>query len=94
MATWDDWISAYGTAYEAVPDNPHLPCPNCSHDALRLVFTGNIEQSVGWAAFWCDNCLQGITVSRTSIPPGAVVRSITDAPEERLPRIPNYQIVA
>ena len=94
MAMWEQWLAKYEAAYLAVPDDLHAGCPNCGHDALRLVFTGSETTRVGWAAFWCDNCLQGIGISRAPIPDGAVMQDIHDAPENRQPKVPNYQLVA
>lgn len=93
MATWDDWSAKYEAVFEAIPEDPHLPCPNCGADALRLVFTGHVSTATGYASFWCDSCLQGIVISRAPIPDGAIVRSIEQAPQDRRPQIPNFTIV-
>jgi hypothetical protein len=94
MSTWDDWAAKDEAAYSAVPRDLHAACPNCGHDALRLVFTGRVDEGVGYASFWCDHCLQGIVVSRAPIPPAAVVRSIDDPPAERKPEVPNYTVIS
>jgi hypothetical protein len=94
MATREQWLDSYEIVYDAIPGDPHVPCPNCGHDTLRLVFTGDPERMVGYAGFWCDNCLQGIGISRAPIPDGAIMQNIHDAPEDRQPKIPNYQLVA
>ncbi|GAB1689449.1 hypothetical protein KRM28CT15_12520 [Krasilnikovia sp. M28-CT-15] len=93
MATYDDWLDAYSAAYDAAPGPFSLLCPNCGRQSLRLVFTGDLERMVGYAHFWCDSCLQGIGVSRTSIPDEAVVQDIHQPREDRQPRIPNYLLV-
>jgi hypothetical protein len=93
MATWEDWSETYEAAYQVIPGNLHIACPNCGRDALRLVFTGHASTAVGYASFWCDNCLQGIVISRVPIPEGAVVRSIEQTPQDRRPQIPNFTIV-
>ena len=94
MATWEDWQIAFSAAYEAVPEDPHTPCPHCGNETLRLVFTGDRDRGVGYAAFWCDTCLQGIGISRVAIPDGAVVRDIHDDPDDRRPEIPNFTLVS
>ncbi|MEU8242051.1 hypothetical protein AB0C07_27680 [Actinoplanes missouriensis] len=91
-ATHDQWLEAFGAAYDAVPDPIDLPCPNCGHHRLNLVFTGDREELVGYAAFWCDNCLQGIVTSRTIIPEQSVIRDIHLPADQREPKIPNFQI--
>jgi hypothetical protein len=93
MATWEDWSAKYEAAHQAVPDDLHAPCPNCGSDALRLVFTGRVSTAIGYASFWCDNCLQGIVISRAPIPEAAVIRSIDQDPDDRRPQIPNFILV-
>jgi hypothetical protein len=92
-ATRDDWLEAYSTAYDAPPGPIDLPCPNCGHRTLRLVFTGDRDQMVGYAHFWCDHCGTGIGISRTEIPDGAVIRDIHQPRDQRRPPIPDYQLV-
>jgi hypothetical protein len=93
MATRDDWLTAYGVVYDAVPQSVDLACPHCGHRTLRLVFTGDLEREVGYASFWCDTCLRGIGISRAPIPAGAVVRDIHVPAAEREPRIPDFTLV-
>ena len=93
MATYDQWLDAYSDAYDVIPGPLVDACPNCGHRCLRLVFTGDPDRAVGYAHFWCDNCLQGIGISRTTIPDGAVVQDIRQPREEREPKIPNYRLV-
>ena len=47
---------------------------------------------IGYAHFWCDNCLQGIGISRTQIPDGATIQDIHHPREAREPKIPNYHL--
>lgn len=93
MASWEEWKRAWNPVYEAIPGDSHTPCPNCGSDALRIVFTGDLDRAIGYASFWCDSCLEGIGVSRTAIPDGAAVQNIHDAPEDRRPEVPNYILV-
>ncbi|RAK39825.1 hypothetical protein B0I29_104364 [Actinoplanes lutulentus] len=92
MATSEQWWDTFRAACDAVPGPVDLACPNCGHQCLRLVFTGNLDRAVGYAQFWCDNCLQGIGISRTHIPDGAVVQDIRLPEEERVPKIPNFRL--
>jgi hypothetical protein len=93
MASFEDWLDAFDAVYEAIPDDAGRSCPNCGHDRLNLVFTGDPERMIGYAHFWCDNCREGVGISRVEIPPDAAMRDIHDAPEQRSPRIPNYRLV-
>jgi hypothetical protein len=92
MATYDQWLDAYSAAYDMVPGSLVDACPNCGHHRLRLVFTGDLDRMVGYAHFWCDYCLQGIGISRTTIPDDAVIQDIRLPREQREPKIPNYEL--
>ena len=76
MATYDQWLDVYSDAYDMLPGHVEIACPNCGRHCLRIVFTGRPDRDVGYAAFWCDHCLQGIGISRTLIPADAAVRDI------------------
>ncbi|HEX5201754.1 hypothetical protein ACFQS1_30740 [Paractinoplanes rhizophilus] len=93
MATYEDWMDAYDAAYDALPRDADLACPNCGHHTLRLIFTGDLDRDVGYGSFWCDTCLLGVGTCRTIIPDGAVVRDIHLSSEERVPQIPNFRLV-
>jgi hypothetical protein len=94
MATFDDWLDAYEEVYEAIPGDAGVACPHCGSRTLRLVFTGDIEDAVGFGHFWCDTCLLGIGISRVPLPAGAIVQDIHLPTAERLPKIPNFKLVA
>ncbi|MGC1210867.1 MAG: hypothetical protein WA890_06300 [Micromonospora sp.] len=92
MATFDEWLSVFDQVYRNLPDDPASPCPNCRHQMLRIVFTNPADGDVGYAALWCEACLEGTHICRAVVPPGVTARR-TDAPEEeRLCRIPNYRL--
>jgi hypothetical protein len=92
-ATYDQWLDAFSTAYDAVPGPPGNACPNCGHHCLQLVFTGDLDGAIGYAHFWCNHCLQGIGISRTAIPDQAIVQDIRLPRDQRRPEIPNYHLV-
>ena len=73
FAAEDAWFSAYEATYSRVPEEAHVPCPNCHADALRIFFFSVPKNSAGSVAFWCDNCMYGIWISRAPIPDGARV---------------------
>jgi len=60
LATFDEWLAGYDIVYRTLPATSEVPCPNCGHRTLRLVFTGPRRGDYGYASFWCDTCLQGI----------------------------------
>jgi hypothetical protein len=91
-ATFDEWLRAYGEVYSALPDSADVACPNCGHHTLRLVFTGDLDRAIGFALFWCDTCLWGISISQAPIPDGAVVRDIHLPLDEQPPEIPEFRL--
>lgn len=93
MAAYDEWFEAFGDAYDAVPERTATACPRCGHRRLRLVFTGEPGGNSGYAQFWCEHCLHGIVTSRTGIPDGAELRDIRLPVEERVPRVPHFELV-
>lgn len=92
-ASEEEWYAAYEVVYGALPDDPHVPCPNCGHDALRVAFTGPPGERVGYVSFWCDNCLYGVHYSRATVPDGVDILPIGLPPEERRRHVPNYTFV-
>ena len=93
MAGFDEWLAAFDEVYRTLPADEKTACPNCGHRTLRLVFTAKPDADVGYAAFWCDTCLQGVHISRSAIPVGAVVRDSSLPIEDRQPSIPDYVAV-
>jgi hypothetical protein len=91
-ATFDEWLVAYDEVYAALPDAADVACPNCGHHTLRLVFTGDLDRAVGFASFWCDTCLQGVSISRAPIPDGAIVKDIHLPLDEQPPEIPDFRL--
>lgn len=94
MASFDEWLDAYDVVYRALPASSDLPCPNCGHRTLRLVFTGPPGAAHGYVSFWCDTCLEGIHLSRAAIPHGVAARSLEAPAEKRRRGIPNYRLVS
>ena len=94
MASFEQWLETFDEVYRAMPDAPDLACPNCGQRALRLVFTARPGADVGYAAFWCEHCGEGIHISRAAVPAGAVVRDGGVPIEDREPKIPDYRVVS
>jgi hypothetical protein len=93
MASFEEWLEAFDEVYRGSSADEKVACPNCGHRTLRLVFTAKPGAEVGYAAFWCETCRQGIHISRTVIPGGAVVRDSSVPIEDREPAIPDYEAV-
>jgi hypothetical protein len=92
MATFDQWFDLFDDACDMAPGAIDIACPNCGRRCLNVVFTARPDSDVGYAAFWCDNCLQGIGVSRALIPGDAIVRDMRLPAEQREPKVPNFQL--
>lgn len=89
MSSFDEWLQVYQDAYDFPRQIEDLGCPRCGSNELRLRFVEyDVSNPVGYAAFWCNNCLRGIVVDRTVVPSGGICAS-RDSGE-----IPNYEIVA
>jgi hypothetical protein len=92
-ASYNDWWRAYGHVYEALPQRLDLACPHCGHSALRLEFVARESDRIGYGYFWCDFCLFGIGICRTSVPAGVDFHPM-DAPwEERNTVVPDFTLV-
>jgi hypothetical protein len=91
--SYERWLHAYGDVWEALPGNARLPCPRCGVDALRLVFVGDEVERVAYAAFWCDNCLHGIHVSRADVPAGARIHPFAAPDDPRGLPFPDYTVI-
>jgi hypothetical protein len=98
VTLYEDWLDAYGSAYEDPESLAALACPNCRAKTLHLRFPLLPEPGdsggAGNAAFWCSTCLQGILTSRTPIPPWAQAL-LTDEAAAAAQKfgIPNYRII-
>ncbi|WP_245674286.1 hypothetical protein [Actinoplanes rectilineatus] len=92
MATFEAWLDAWDAVYDLPPGPYPAACPRCGERCLRLVFTALPGWESGYAHLWCDSCLHGIVISRASVPDDAVVQDMSQPPEEREPRIPNFRL--
>jgi hypothetical protein len=69
----DDWLDIYDSAVDDGADLAALPCPNCSHKDVRLVFVcydDGYDPHRGTVALWCEHCLTGVTMGRMEIVEG------------------------
>ncbi|MET0236095.1 MAG: hypothetical protein ABW224_15730 [Kibdelosporangium sp.] len=92
-ASYTAWEQAYARVYAALPGPPPIVCPNCGVNALRTEFVGDVDIRMGWAAFWCGNCMFGITMSRVEVPDGVRIHDRKGSREERRKVIPNFTMV-
>lgn len=55
------------TVKETVPDSPLLNCPNCSCHNIEYEFIGDAQNKKGYFLIWCNDCLEGLHISRIEI---------------------------
>lgn len=67
-------------------------CPHCGKKCLDYLYIGDEETRTGYLQVWCDECYNGIYISRTSIPQGAKMLSF-DTEEDLNKIIPSYHKV-
>ena len=87
------WIRAFSTLYQALPEDAHVPCPNCGADELRVVFVGEAGKYGGYGFFWCNRCLHGIGLDRVHVPEGVEAVAPDHTDDEINARVPNFTIV-
>ncbi|MGH2731389.1 MAG: hypothetical protein ACRDJG_00275 [Actinomycetota bacterium] len=92
-ASYSAWAKAYEAMYLALPEKLPASCPNCGQSPLRLVFIGNPASRIGYADFWCDNCLYGLRISRVEVPAGVEMLPFSTPDGVISSMIPNYEEV-
>ena len=90
---WEEWAKAFERVYANLESIPEEPCPTCGAHTLRIVFTGDEDDRIGYANFWCDTSMDGIFTSRIHVPAGVPMLPFKLSPEERRKHVPNYVIV-
>jgi hypothetical protein len=84
-AARSEWLTAFAQMLDA--SNRVAPCPSCGNPELAARYVIDEGTRMGYALFWCNSCLEGITVSRAKAPSGVETRSFDDAdPLEGVPR--------
>jgi hypothetical protein len=90
---WEAWADAYEEIYRVLPVQAEVSCPSYGDGLVRVAFTGEESDRIAYASVWCDNCLNGILISRTRVPAGVPIRPIGLPAKERAAVIPNYKII-
>jgi hypothetical protein len=82
MADREAWLKALARVAEGHdPDDDKAgsgPCPVCGRYRLQVRYIVDTSSRVGYALFWCDACLHGISVSRVRAPEGFRMWPIED----------------
>lgn len=94
LTSWEKWLEAYQEYHKKPSDGASAACPNCGFRLLNLIYAGYPGSGVGYASFWCSECLTGISISRCQVPTDARFISLGVSLEERAAIIPDYVLVA
>ncbi len=66
------WMYLVSDINNSLPNLPALACPNCYRLGVDFQYVGDLEIRIGYMVIWCPFCLQGIQISRVSIPAQAL----------------------
>lgn len=73
-----NWLCVYAH-FVADPNHRQTrSCPNCGQKNYGIRNIADPESRIGYALFWCESCLYGITVSRAKAPAGTRIWPIDD----------------
>lgn len=67
-------------------------CPHCGKKCLDYIYIGDEKTRTGYLQVWCNDCLNGIYISRVTIPQGAKMLTF-DTTEDLNKIIPLYHKV-
>ncbi|MBE8999343.1 hypothetical protein IQ274_14210 [Nostoc sp. LEGE 12447] len=87
------WMYLVSDINNFLPNSTALACPNCYQLGVDFQYVGDLQTKIGYMVIWCPFCLQGIHISRVSIPDQAQALSFNLSPEKILKRIPNFTLV-
>ena len=72
IVAYMDWVKALPSTDEGYSS---AKCPCCDSIGIRQQYFGFDDGDFGWKIAWCDNCKQGIQLSRVKLPEqGTVLR--------------------
>lgn len=53
-------------------------CPQCNEKCIDYLYIGDEKTRIGYLQVWCNNCLNGIYISRVVVPDGLKMISFED----------------
>jgi hypothetical protein len=92
-ASWGDWIKVFDRVYANPSAVGAEACPTCEAHTLHVAFTGDEDDRIGYASFWCDTSMDGIFTSRIEIPRGVPIIPFGLPPEDRRAIVPNFHVI-
>ena len=90
---FDKWLYLSADINSSLPKETQLLCPICGKDSIDFQYVGDVDAKVGYLDVWCNECLNGINISRTILPENANILSYSTPKEEITRRIPNFKHV-
>jgi hypothetical protein len=97
MTLFAKWVAAFQQACDRPPERiAEVACPSCGARELQLRFVSHRpdgEDDVARVAFWCDQCLQGISLRPVEVPAAyqQVRREDAHIPSYRLVPLPLFE---
>lgn len=82
------WLRALGEFIDHKAGRGVYACVDCGQQGLNVRYVVKAESRVGYALFWCNACLHGISISRVRAPEGCPVWSIDD--DQSLAGVPEF----
>lgn len=55
-----------------------IMCPQCNEKCIDYLYIGDKKTRIGYLQVWCNNCLNGIYISRAAVPNGLKMISFED----------------
>lgn len=56
-----------------------IMCLQCNEKCIDYMYIGDKKTRIGYLQVWCNNCLNGIYISRVAVPEGLKMISFEDA---------------
>ena len=84
------WMYLVTDINNSLPNLPVLACRSCYRLGVDFQYVGDLQTRIGYMVIWCPFCLQGIHISRVSIPDQAQALAFNVSAEQILNRIPNF----
>jgi hypothetical protein len=72
------WLKLLAAAARESGETNRIPCPNCGRSELKVRYIVDSESRIGYALFWCEACLHGVSVSRVRAPEGILTYALDD----------------
>lgn len=90
MSSFEKWLKIYTLINNNLSNSHEIKCPKCKTTSIDIQYVGDPSARIGYVDVWCNNCLQGIHLSRVLIPEQTQIIPF-DKIENVGKRIPNFE---